>query len=219
MSELSKEHLYEGVKLLVESNSSKIHLTQPKLYTLMSLGFQYILYLSTKNPGSYLIRLEESLLADKLMKKAKDQSTRKFLSKLMTTRKLNFGQSSLYLDYFHPQSWQMTQTVPNQKWKAALVVKGTSPKTFLDIGTEDSSSELDGEGSDKSQSNLNSINPFDENVYLAPLCELPIKVLWIAFEHNTPPQFDQIKFPFIPDKEEALPGGLTLTQEIKNKIF
>lgn len=91
MSDLSKEHLYEGVKQLVEAETNKIHLNQPKLYTLMSLGFQYLLYLSTKTPGAYLIRIEESILADKLMKKSKDPSTRKFLAKLLTTRKLNYG--------------------------------------------------------------------------------------------------------------------------------
>ncbi len=211
MSELSKEHLYEGVKLLVESPSTKIHLAQPKLYTLMSLGFQYLLYLSTKVPGSYLIRLEESMLADKLMKKSKDPSTRKFLSKLLTTRKLNFGQSSLYLDYFHPQSWQVTQTVANQKWKAALVVKGTSNKTFLDIPEHNEEEQQD--------DIQTQVNPFDENVYLAPLCELPIKILWIAYDHNTPPDFDAIKFPFIPEKEEVLPSGVKIHSEMKNRIL
>lgn len=211
MSDLSKEHLYEGVKLLVETECDKVHLNQPKLYTLMSLGFQYLLYLSTKNPGAYLIRLEESILADKLMKKSKDPSTRKFLAKLLTTRKLNYGPSSFFLDYFHPQSWQVTQTVPNTKWKAALVVKGTSNKTFIDIPQQDD------ENVDIAPENQ--INPYDENVYLAPLCELPIKTLWIAFEHNTPPNFNQVKFPFIPEKEESMLGGVKVADEIKNKIL
>lgn len=216
MSDLSKEHLYEGVKLLFESESEKIHLNQPKLYTLMSLGFQYLLYLSTKNPGSYLIRLEESMLADKLMKKSKDPSTRKFLAKLLTTRKLNYGPSFFYLDYFHPQSWQVTQTVPNTKWKAALVVKGTSNKTFIDVPELDNDP-LNEDTLEKTVETV--LNPFDENVYLAPLCALPIKTIWIAFDNNTPPEFSEIKFPFIPDKEEAMLGGVTIASEIKNKIL
>lgn len=215
MSDLSKEHLYEGVKLLVETEANKIHLNQPKLYTLMSLSFQFLLYLSTKNPGAYLIRLEESMLADKLMKKSKDPSTRKFLAKLLTTRKLNYGQSSFFLDYFHPQSWQVTQTVPNTKWRAAIVVKGTSNKTFIDIPEP----ELTEEGISTEHTIESALNPFDENVYLAPLCELPIKTLWIAFDHNTPPNFSQLKFPFIPEKEESMLGGVTIASEIKNKIL
>ncbi len=216
MSDLSKEHLYEGVKLLVESEAEKIHLSQPKLYTIMSLGFQYLLYLSTKNPGAYLVRLEDSLLADKLMKKSKDLSTRKFLAKLLTTRKLNYGQSSFYLDYFHPQSWQVTQTVANTKWKATLVVKGTSNKTFIDLPELDSTSEHD---LIQEKTNETILNPFDENVYLAPLCSLPIKTLWIAFDTNTPPDFTQVKFPFIPEKEEPMLGGVTIANAVKSKIL
>jgi hypothetical protein len=216
MSDLSKEHLYEGVKLLVETETNKIHLNQPKLYTLMSLGFQYLLYLSTKNPGAYLIRLEDSLLADKLMKKSKDPSTRKFLAKLLTTRKLNYGQSSFYLDYFHPQSWQVTQTVASAKWKASLVVKGTSNKTFIDLPEYDADATSEHVMEKTAEAVL---NPFDENVYLAPLCALPIKTLWIAFDNSTPPEFTEIKFPFIPDKEEPMLGGVTVASEIKNKIL
>jgi hypothetical protein len=88
MSDLSKEHLYEGVKLLVESQADKIHLNQPKLYTLMSLGFQYLLYLSTKNPGAYLIRLEESMLADKLNEKIKRSFNSKIFSKTINDKKI-----------------------------------------------------------------------------------------------------------------------------------
>lgn len=109
----------------------------------------------------------------------------------------------------------MTQTVPNAKWKAALVIKGTSNKTFIDIPEP----EIAEDGTVAEHSIETSINPFDENVYLAPLCELPIKTLWIAFDHNTPPNFSEFRFPFIPDKEESMLGGVTVANEVKNKIL
>jgi hypothetical protein len=36
---------------------------------------------------------------------------------------------------------------------------------------------------------------------------------------NTPPEFNELKFPFIPDKEETMLGGVTVASEIKNKIL
>ncbi|MEX1099848.1 MAG: hypothetical protein WEB87_05450, partial [Bacteriovoracaceae bacterium] len=86
--DLTKEALYEGVKLLVDSDSSHIHLPQQKLYTLFSIGFQYLLYKSTKEAGHYIIRVEDSYLLDKLQKKSKDQSTRRFMQSLALPRRL-----------------------------------------------------------------------------------------------------------------------------------
>ena len=63
--DLSRNDLYESVKLLVESpNQKALHLTQHKLYSLFSVAFQYILFRSTKEPGAYIIRLENSNLVD-----------------------------------------------------------------------------------------------------------------------------------------------------------
>ena len=70
-SQLSKKDLYESVKTLVETKDQQILLGQHKLYTLFSIAFQYMLFLSTKNPGGYIIRIENSQLAEKLTKKSK----------------------------------------------------------------------------------------------------------------------------------------------------
>jgi hypothetical protein len=98
--DLDKSTLYEAVKALVENPSHHIHLDQQKLFTLFSISFQYILFRSTKNPGHYIIRIEDSLLADKLARKAKDETTRKFLQRLIVPRRLVYGNSTFHLDYF-----------------------------------------------------------------------------------------------------------------------
>ena len=74
--DITKQDLYEGVKTLIETDALHIHLTQQKLFTLFSVGFQYLLFESTRNPGAYIIRVEDGYLADKLAKKSKDPSTR-----------------------------------------------------------------------------------------------------------------------------------------------
>ena len=57
--DLNKETLYEGVKSLVDVEADHIHLTQKKLYTLFSLAFNYMLYRSSKEPGHYIIIVDE----------------------------------------------------------------------------------------------------------------------------------------------------------------
>ena len=80
-NDLPKETLYEGVKTLIESEAPHIHLSQQKLYTLFSVGFNYLLFRSTKEAGHYIIRVEDSYLLEKLQKKSKDTTTRSFSSK------------------------------------------------------------------------------------------------------------------------------------------
>ena len=98
--DISKQDLYEGVKTLIEAESNHIHLTQQKLFTLFSIGFQYLLFQSTKKPGAYIVRVEDGILADKLAKKSKDPSSRKFMQSLLIPRKLKYEKSVFYLDYF-----------------------------------------------------------------------------------------------------------------------
>lgn len=69
--DLDKSTLYEAVKTLVESGSKHIHLDQQKLFTLFSVAFQYILFRSTKHPGHYIIRIEDSMLAEKACSEGK----------------------------------------------------------------------------------------------------------------------------------------------------
>ena len=109
--DLTKELLYEGVKTLLESNKNHIHLPQQKLYTLFSLAFQYMLYNSTKDAGAYIIRIEDGQLAEKLARKAKDDVTRKFMQRLMLPRRLKYGNSTFYLDFFHIGSWSTVNEI------------------------------------------------------------------------------------------------------------
>jgi hypothetical protein len=122
---ISKEELYEGVKALIDADAPFIHLHQHKLFTLFSIAFQYFLYSSTKNPGHYIVRIEDGRLAEKLSYRAKDESTRKFLQKLILSRKVKCGPSTFYLDYFHIGSWSLVSDLPRNLVKGALLVKNT----------------------------------------------------------------------------------------------
>src|SRR6476661_2229035 len=97
--DITKQDLYEGVKTLIETDAVHVHLPQQKLFTLFSIGFQYLLFESTRKPGAYIIRVEDGQLAEKLAKKAKDPSTRKFMSSLLISRKLKYERSVFYIDY------------------------------------------------------------------------------------------------------------------------
>lgn len=69
--DLEKTLLYQSVKTLLEEKNSKISLPQHKLYTLFSIAFQYTLYTATKEPGNYIIRIEDSMLAKNLLENQK----------------------------------------------------------------------------------------------------------------------------------------------------
>ncbi|MBF0359633.1 MAG: hypothetical protein HQK49_01385 [Oligoflexia bacterium] len=121
--ELDRNDLYIGVKTLLETDNHSIHLPQQKLFTLFSVALQYLVYCSTKTPGNYLVRVENSFLAEKLANKAKDESSRKFMQKLIVSRKLKYKDSTFYLDYFHLSSWGLTSIFTKNQIECALVVK------------------------------------------------------------------------------------------------
>ncbi|MBT6326248.1 MAG: hypothetical protein HOJ35_09780, partial [Bdellovibrionales bacterium] len=128
--DLPKQRLYDSVKILIDEQEKEGHLqlSQQKLFTLYSIAFQYLLFSSTKDPGAYIIRIEDSSLAEKLAKKSKDKSSRNFLQSLLLPRKLKFQKSVFYLDFFHLGTWNLTNEIPQNKIKAALIVKNSSPK-------------------------------------------------------------------------------------------
>jgi hypothetical protein len=194
--DLSKEMLYEGVKILLECETPHLHLDQQKLYTLFSVGFQYLLYLSTREPGHYIIRVEDSQLLEKLQRKAKDDSSRKFLQKLALPRKFKYGQSLFHLDFFNFTTWSNTNELPKEKIKAALIVKNTSKKPidmeFL---------------SEEDEQIAQILKSMPKNYYLESLKEFVPKTVTIAFDET----FDDvttIQFPFITEepKEKFLRG-------------
>jgi hypothetical protein len=203
--DLSKEILYEAVKTLVEHPSSHIHLPQQKLFTLFSIAFQYLLFRSTQQPGHYIIRIEDSFLADKLARKAKDETTRKFMQKLLIPRRLNYGKSIFHLDYFALTTWGITKDLPKEKVRGAVVVKNTSHNPLIDEGDF---RHVDPEN----QHNEAAIQLFGENYYLTSLMEFCPRTITIAFEQDFP-QTEKLSFGFITEELSVLPG-VKIAQDI-----
>ena len=199
-NDLSKQDLYEGVKTLIETDAIHVHLPQQKLFTLFSLGFQYLLFQSTKNPGAYIIRVEDGHLAEKLAKKAKDPSTRKFMQSLLIPRKLKYEKSVFYLDYFHLGSWNMTNEIPKDKIQAALVVKNTSSKPMMEI-------EMEGAEEDSVPDTIKN------GQYLKTLMNSVPRTITIAFEEVFEGT-SQVTFPFIKKEKERTASGVTINDEL-----
>lgn len=195
---LSKQHLYDGVKSLVESEHPHVHLSQHKLYTLVSIGFQYMLYMSTKRPGAYIIRVENSHLLDKLCKRSKDSSTRKFLDNLAIPRRLKYGKSTFFLDYFQLSSWGQTTEIPKEKIQGALVIKNANPTPLNESLYHQ---ELQATGLD-----------LPESYYYDSLRDIVPKSVVIALESEFE-NVQKIDFPFIKKEERAL-SGVKISEEI-----
>ncbi|MDD0853193.1 hypothetical protein HBN50_08795 [Halobacteriovorax sp. GB3] len=197
---INKQDLYESVKTLVETDAPHIHLNQHKLYTLFSIGFQYLLYQSTKNPGAYVLRIEDSHLAEKIYRKAKDESTRKFLQSLLIPRKLKYGKSMFYLDFFHLGTWNMTKDIPKEKLKGALIVKNTTKRPMNELVEAGSEEEVLFEG-------------LPENYFLTSLTEFVPRTLTISFEDEFE-DLEIVRFPFIKKEAEKTVSGVTLSNEL-----
>lgn len=200
-SDLTKQDLYEGVKTLIETDAVHIHLPQQKLFTLFSIGFQFMLFQSTRRPGAYIIRVEDGHLAEKLAKKAKDPSTRKFMQSLLIPRKLKYEKSVFYLDYFHLGSWNLTSDIPKDKVQAALIVKNTSSRPMFEIEAAD--------GEDNSAI----IDTIKNHDYLKILMDFVPKTITIAFE-ETFEGTTQINFPFIKKEKEKTVSGVTINDDV-----
>jgi hypothetical protein len=199
-NELSKQDLYEGVKQLIETEDAHIHLPQHKLFTLFSVAFQYFLFCSTKKAGAYIIRVQDSHLAEKLARKAKDPSSRKFIQSMLLPRKLKYGKSTFFIDFFHIGSWNLTNEIPQGKIQGALIVKNTSSKPMEEHS-------LTEEGEEDIMANL------PKDYYLSSLIENSPKTITIAFEES----FDSLKeieFPFIVKDKEQTISGVTLGKNL-----
>lgn len=200
--DLTKEQLYESVKMLLDAETAGnkvIHMPQQKLYTLFSAAFQYMLYSSTKNPGAYVIRIEDGHLADKLARRAKDSTTRKFLTKLILPRRLKYNQSTFYLDFFPVTTWQQTNEIPASKLKGCLVVKGTSEKVMQEeilLPDEEESAE--------GQELAPSLN-LPEDYYYESMRPLVDRLVIIAYGKEID-DAKAIKLPFIEESDRSAPG-------------
>ena len=198
-SDLSKQDLYDSVKTLVECEIPHLHFNQHKLFTLFSIAFQYMLFMSSKKPGAYILRIEDSALADKLAKKSKDPSTRKFMQSLLIPRKLKYGKSMFFLDFFHIGSWNLTKDIKREKIQGAIVVKNTSSRPMDPMEMEEEEE--------------NPMAALPENYYLSMLSEFVPKTIAIAYEH----EFDGIEtmsFPFIKKEKEKSISGVTIGKDI-----
>lgn len=203
-SDLSKQELYESVKTIVdlEEGHPHIHLNQEKLFTLSSIAFQYLLYRSTKVAGAYIIRVEDSSLAEKLSKKSKDQTTRKFLQNLLLPRRLKYGKSTFYLDYFHINTWAMTNEIPRHLIKGAMIVKNTSEKPMEHVVLE---TEADG-------GNI-VLGDLPKDYYLTSLTETVPKTITIAFEKEYQ-GLHPLCFQFLKKDSKRSVSGVTLAKDL-----
>jgi hypothetical protein len=186
--DLDKETLHEGLKGLhrCAEEFKHVRLPQQKLFTLFSLGFQYLVYMAQNHPGAYILRVEDARLAEKLSKKAKDAHTRKLMSALIFPRKLKVGPSMIFLDYFHMSSWNLTRDIPPKKMRSSLVVKNTTTNPFQELPDQEPSEEQKG-------------------LYYDVLRNLGHKTILIA--HDIAPEgvMDH-EFPFIKKEQERVPG-------------
>jgi hypothetical protein len=200
--DLDKSTLYEAVKSLVESPARHVHLDQQKLFTLFSVAFQYILFRSTKNPGHYIIRIEDSLLADKLARKAKDDTTRKFLQRLIVPRRLVYGNSTFHLDYFPMNTWGVTKDLPREKIQGAIIVKNTSHNPLID--------EMDFRHvpEDEQATQL-----FGKNYYLTSLMDIAPRTITIAFDEAFE-GLEPVRFDFIEEKDRMI-DGVKISEDIQ----
>lgn len=204
-SDLKKQDLYEAVKTLVElENEPHIHLTQHKLYTLFSIGFQYLLFRSTKNPGHYIIRIEDGGLAEKLARKSKDETTRKFLSRLLLPRKLKYQGSTFFLDFFHVGSWALTNDLPTEKIKGALIIKNTSDRPMTESAVLE-------EEEDEATAAL--LKELPRDYFVSSLKSFCPKTITIAHEFELD-DMKTVEFPFIKRDQKKTISGVTLSHEL-----
>lgn len=200
--DLDKSTLYEAVKTIVEHPAKHLHLNQQKLFTLFSIAFQYILFKSTKNPGHYIIRIEDPSLAEKLARKAKDDTTRRFLGKLIIPRRLTYGSSTFHLDYFPLATWGTTKDLPKEKIQGAIIVKNTSHNPLIDesdfrfVAQDDQAVAL-----------------FGEHYYLNSLREISPRTIMIAFNEEFE-GLESVEFDFIEEKAERIADGVQISEDV-----
>ncbi len=193
--DLDKTTMYEAVKTLVEEESQHLHLHQQKLFTLFSIAFQYILFRSTKHAGHYIIRIEDSFLAEKLARKAKDESTRKFMNRLMVPRRLVYGNSTFHLDFFNISTWGITKDLPKEKIQGAIIVKNTQQAPMED------------------EVKFRPEDIFGPNYFLNSLIEFVPKTITISFGDEFE-NLKKVEFGFIEEASERLASGVRISGDI-----
>ena len=201
--DLDKSTLYEAVKTLVEHPAKHIQLDQQKLFTLFSIAFQYILFRSTKHPGHYIIRIEDPSLAEKLARKAKDDTTRRFLSKLIIPRRLTYGNSTFHLDYFPLATWGTTKDLPRERIQGAIIVKNTSHNPLID------ESDFRHVTEDEQAAAL-----FGKHYYLSSLTDIAPRTITIAFNEEFE-GLEALEFGFIEESTTRLIDGVQISGDVQ----
>ena len=203
-SDITKNELYESVKTIIENDKKHLHLNQHKLYTLFSIAFQSMLFQSTKNPGAYIIRIETPKLAEKLARKAKDPSTRKFMQSLLVPRKMKFEKSMLYVDFFNINSWNMTAELSKEKIKGAIIVKDS---------TENGVDPLLENLTEADQETAAMMAALPKDYFLTSIQDFIPNLLLIAYEENFD-HMQKVQFPFIVKQEAKTISGVTLGNDV-----
>ena len=199
--DLDKETLYTGVKQLIETDSPHVLLPQQKLFTLFSIAFQYFLFNSTRDPGHYILRIDDSFLAEKLARKAKDDITRKMMQRIYLPRRLKYEGSVFHLDFFTFQSWALTNELPKDRIKGALIVKNTQPTplTTADI--------------DEIEEDPALMSDIPEDLFLTSLTSFVPKTITIAYGEDYS-GLEPVKFDFIKEEQERLASGVRIAGDI-----
>ena len=204
-SDISKNELYESVKAIIENDDKHLHLNQHKLYTLFSIAFQSMLYQSTKNPGAYILRIENPKLADKLTRKAKDPSTRKFMQTLLVPRKMKFQKSMLYVDFFNINSWNMTAEIPKEKIKGVLIVKDSADNIVDPLLENLTEADIETKAM---------MEALPKDYFLSSIQDFVPNILLISYEENFE-KLAKVNFPFIVKEEAKTISGVTLGNDVK----
>jgi hypothetical protein len=199
--DLTKENLYEGVKAIIESPENHIHLNQQKLYTLFSIAFNYFLFESERNPGHYIIRVEDNYLLEKLARKSKDLASRKLLNKLNLPRKLKYGNSMFHLDFFSFTTWANTNELPKEKIKGALVIKNAHKSPLAGDTPEDPEVQA-------------ILEAMPKDYYIQSLLAFVPKTITIAFEEEIE-NLHPLKFDFIKEEpSQKVMSGVSIAADI-----
>ena len=148
------------------------------------------------------MRVEDSYLVEKLIRKAKDSTSRKFLQKMALPRKFRYNNSCFHLDFFNFATWANTNELPKDKIKGALIVKNTSKSPVGHDFSED-------------EEFLAVLKTLPPNYYLESLKEFVPETITIAFE-ETYEDLHSINFPFIKDEpSEKTVKGVSIAANIK----
>lgn len=206
VDDLPKSELLRAVKTLIDLNEvPHLHLPQHKLFTLTSVALQYLMYYAGKNPGSYILRIEDSLLLEKLVKRSKDPTTRNFLRALFLPRKIKYKTSLFFLDYFHVGTWQKTNEIPKDRIKGALIIKNSHTRPMMETGY------VEGEEEDQFP------NIFPPDFYYTSLQEIAPKTVVLAYGEEFEGT-EIVEFPWIKKEDEKI-SGMTFAKNLGQDIF